>query len=107
MAGSGDRAYVAAGGALLRVAPGDGTVLLFRSDEPIRAVAAAGDVGIFFTTARGVFFLREGGVSFRMLDEGAQDLQVRGDDLFLLFEGAGVVRGSPVSSFATVAGGRS
>lgn len=107
VAGTAERVYVATGGALLRVTPGESAVLLYRGAEPIRAVAAAGDVGIFFTTAHGVFFLREGGASFRILDEGADDVHVRGDVLLLLFDGVGVVRGSPVSSFATLAGGRS
>lgn len=53
-------------------------------------------------TTRGVFYLREGGASFRMLDEGADDLQIRDEELFVLFRDAGVLRGSPVSAFAAV-----
>lgn len=104
VAGTADRLFVATGGVLLRVTPGDGAVLLHRGGEPIRALALAGDAGVFFTTAAGVFFLREGGASWRVLDEGAEDVQVRGEELYLLFRDAGVLRGSPVSSFATMGG---
>jgi len=102
VAGDATSVVVATAGALLRVTPGDRTVLLHRGDEPIRAVAVAGQSGIFFATARGVFYLREGGASFRMLDEGADDLQIRDEELFVLFRDAGVLRGSPVSAFAAV-----
>lgn len=105
VSGTLESVHVAAQGVVLRLSPTAGIFALYQGAEPVHALAAAPGVGVLFSTTRGVFFLGEDGSSVRIGDQRAAELHVRGQDLFVLYEGVGILRGRPLSSFREGSGG--
>jgi hypothetical protein len=94
-----ERAYVAIDTSIVRVSSSGGVELVFDGGQPIVALAAA-RAGVFFSTATGTFFLSERNALTRLMGAGASAIEIRGDDMFLVLDGLGIVRGTPVSAFA-------
>jgi hypothetical protein len=94
-----ERAYAAIDTSIVRVSASGGVALVFDGGQPIVALVAAG-AGVFFSTATGTFFLSERNALTRLMSAGASAIEIRGDDVFLVLDGLGVVRGTPVSAFA-------
>jgi hypothetical protein len=94
-----ERAYAAIDTSIVRVSASGGVELVFDGGQPIVALAAA-RAGVFFSTATGTFFLSERNALTRVMRAGATAIEIRGDDLFLVLDGVGIVRGTPVSAFA-------
>jgi hypothetical protein len=94
-----ERAYAAIDTSIVRVSASGGVALVFDGGQPIVALAAAG-AGVLFSTATGTFFLSERNALTRLMSAGASAIEIRGDDVFLVLDGLGVVRGTPVSAFA-------
>jgi hypothetical protein len=98
-AGTPAHAYVAIDSAIVRITD-RGAELVLDGGQPIVALAAAGDTGIFFSTATGTFFLSEQRALSRVTAAGASAIEERGDDVYFMFDGLGIVHGAPVSAFA-------
>ena len=97
-AGTPVHAYAAIDSAIVRISARGAEVVL-DGGQPIIALAAARDNGVFFSTATGTFFLSEQRAITRLTAAGASAIEARGDDVFFVFDGLGVVRGAPVSAF--------
>jgi hypothetical protein len=98
VSGTPDRFYVVTGHSLLRVAKG-ALELVFDGDEDIRAVAAAAN-GVLFATKSGSFYISDAGAITRLTSDGASAIELHGDELFMVTDAHGIVRGAPVSSLA-------
>ena len=92
-------AYAAIGSSIVRISE-RGAELVLDGGQPIVALAAARDTGVFFSTATGTFFLSDQRALSRLTAAGASAIEARGDDVYFVFDGLGIVRGAPVSAFA-------
>jgi hypothetical protein len=92
-------AYAVIDSAIVRISERGAEVLL-DGGQPIVALAAARDSGAFFSTATGTFYLSDQRALSRLTAAGASAIEARGDDVYFVFDGLGIVRGAPVSAFA-------
>jgi hypothetical protein len=98
VSGTPERAYVTTGGSILRLQGASAPSLVFDGADRVQALARAGE-GVFFSTPRGVFYLADSGLLVPMMRDPASDVQIHGEDLFLVLDGKGVALGTPISRF--------
>jgi hypothetical protein len=99
-AGTPAHAYAAIDTSIVRITE-RGVELVLDGGQPILALAAARDHGVFFSTATGTFYLSDQRAIARLAAAGASAIEARGDDVYFVFDGLGIVRGAPVSAFAS------
>jgi hypothetical protein len=99
-AGTSAHAYAAIDTSIVRITD-RGAELVLDGGQPIIALAAARDHGVFFSTATGTFFLSDQRAIARLTAASASAIEARGDDVYFVFDGLGIVRGAPVSAFAS------
>jgi len=100
VAGVPAHAYVALDSSIVRIST-RGVEVVLDGGQPIIALAAARERGVFFATATGTFLLSDDRAVSRLTAAGATSIESRGDDVYFVFDRVGVVRGAPVSAFTS------
>ncbi|MDP1824825.1 MAG: hypothetical protein Q8L48_16335 [Archangium sp.] len=103
LAGDGPRLVFATQGALLELLGTGEPRLLAVLPGPARSLALAPGGALFYSTASEVGYLTASGRRYPFVKGKGAQVRVAGGELFLFFEDEGVVRVSPVESFAAMA----
>ncbi|HEX8111190.1 MAG TPA: hypothetical protein VF516_25845 [Kofleriaceae bacterium] len=102
VSGSPDHAFAAIGGSIVRVSSSGSADLAFDAGTPIVALTAVPSGGVVFSTSLGTFFLGDNGEVARISKLCASAIEGHGDDLYFVFDAAGIVHASPASALATL-----
>jgi hypothetical protein len=103
VAGSGSTTFFATGKWIFLSRTGEGTKPVFRADDDVIALAAAPPSGLFFATAKGVFYEYENGRAYRVFRGHAAPV-VRAGKLFVYFPDEGdLIAVTPLKAFQETA----
>lgn len=103
LAADGPRLVFATQGALLELLGTGEPRLLIVLPTPARSLALAPGGGLFYSTDTEVGFVSSSGRRYPFVKGKGAQVRVAGGELFLFFEDEGILRCSPVESFAAMA----
>ena len=103
LAGDGPRLVFATQGALLELLGTGEPRLLVALPGPARSLALVPGGGLFYSTDAEVGFVSAEGRRYPFVKGKGAQVRVAGGELFLFFEDEGILRCSPVESFAAMA----